>query len=132
MNIAPELNPDIRNLAFERFVYDFVSSDSPDLPPHEPSDALWTFIPEIYRSAPEGSCLATVVDAVSYVNFANRCNFPQAEALAEECIGKGITLLSKMITDKKLAASNEALCSVYLMGAYEVCGKCLLQALSLT
>lgn len=64
--------------------------------------------------------MATVVHAVSYINFANRCNAPHAETLAEECLGKGILLLSKMIGDKKLAASNEALCSVYLMGVYEV------------
>ncbi|KAL6703239.1 hypothetical protein ACN47E_010101 [Coniothyrium glycines] len=119
MSMAPELRQDLRQLAFERFVYDFVSPDDPNRPSHEPSDALWTFIPTLYESAPEDSCLAIVVDAVAYVNFANRCNAPHAEALAEECIGKGIASLSKMITDKKAAASNEALCSVYLMGVYE-------------
>lgn len=121
MGITPELKLDLRHLAFERFLYDFVLDDNPDRQPHEPSDALWTFIPELYHSVPEDSCLAKVIDAVAYVNFASRCNAPQAEALGEDCMGKGIALLSKMIADKKLAASNEALCAVYMMGAYEVC-----------
>ncbi|KAF1940950.1 hypothetical protein EJ02DRAFT_213662 [Clathrospora elynae] len=119
MTITPHLNPDFRRLAFERFVYDFVSPDSPDRPKNEPSDALWTFIPVLYQKAAEDSCLATAVDAVAYVNFANRCNAPHAEALGEECLGRSIAMLSKIIADKKLAATNEALLSVYLMGIFE-------------
>jgi hypothetical protein len=120
MIITPAANPDFRRLAFERFVYDFVLPDSPTRPKDEPTDALWMFIPILYQNAAEDSCLATVVDAVSYVNFANRCNSPHAEALGEECIGKGIAMLTKILADKKMAATNEALCSVYLMGVYEV------------
>lgn len=74
----------------------------------------------LYNRAAEDSCVATVVNAVAYVNFANRCNAPQAEALGEEALGKGMLLLSKMISDKKQAMSDEALCSVYLMGVFEV------------
>lgn len=90
------------------------------MPPNTQSDALFTFIPELYNNAPESSCIAKVVDAVSYVNLANRCGATEAEALAEECISQGIALLSRMIADKKMAASNEALCAVYMMGVYEV------------
>ena len=120
LTIVPELRSDIRHLAYERFLYDFVSPDSTYRSPGEPSDALWTFIPKLYQNAAKDSCLATVVNAVAYSNFANRCNVPQAETLAEECLGKGINLLSKTIEDKQLASSNDALCSVYLMGVYEV------------
>lgn len=120
LSISPGIKPDIRRLAYERFLYDFVSPESPNRAPDEPSDALYTFIPTLYQLTPENSCLATVVHAVSYVNFANRCNAPHAETLAEESLGKGILMLAKMIADPKLAASNEALCSVYLLGVYEV------------
>jgi hypothetical protein len=128
MTITPVINPDFRRQAFERFVYDFVLPDSPTRPKDEPSDALWTYIPVLYQSAPEGSLLVTVVDAVSYVNFANRCNAPHAEALGEECLGKGIAMLTKIIADKKQSATNETLCSVYLMGVYEVCERTLMIA----
>jgi hypothetical protein len=74
----------------------------------------------LYNKATQDSCVATVVNAVAYVNFANRCNAPHAEALGEECLGRGMVLLSRMIADKKQAVSDEALCSVYLMGVYEV------------
>lgn len=118
--VALQTQPDLRRLAYERFIYDFVSPQSPNKSPEEPSDALWTFIPTLYQSATEDSCIATVVNAVAYINFHNRCNVPQAKVLAEDCLGKAFNLLSKAIADKKLAATNEALCSVYLMGVYEV------------
>jgi hypothetical protein len=130
MTITPAANPDFRRRAFERFVYDFVLPDSPTRAKDEPSDALWTFIPVLYQGASEDSLIATVVDAVSYVNLANRCYAPRAEALGEECLGKGIAMLTKVIADKKLAATNEALCSVYLMGVYEVCKPNLIRILS--
>lgn len=120
MHITPDIGADMRRRAYDRFVYDFVAPDSPDKPPEDPSDGLWVFIPQIYQNATEGSCLVTVLDAVAYANFAHRCKVPQAEALSEECMGRGIAMLSKVIADKKTAASNEALCSVYLLGVYEV------------
>jgi hypothetical protein len=107
-------------LAYERFLYDFVIQEAPNHPVNEPSDALWSFIPVLYERAAEDSCVATVVNAVAYVNFANRCNAPQAEAMGEEALGRAMVMLSKMIADKKQAVSDEALCSVYLMGVYEV------------
>ncbi|USP76712.1 uncharacterized protein yc1106_03986 [Curvularia clavata] len=119
MTITPAVNPDFRRKAFERFVYDFVLPDSPTRPKDEPSDALWTFIPVLYQGAAEDSLIATTVDAVSYVNYANRCNDAHAAALGEECVAKAIPMLTKVIADKKRSATNEALCSVYLMGVYE-------------
>lgn len=74
----------------------------------------------LYERAAEDSCVAMVVNAVAYVNFANRCNAPQAEAMGEEALGRAMVMLSKMIADKKQAVTDEALCSVYLMGVYEV------------
>jgi hypothetical protein len=113
-------NPDFRRRAFERFVYDFVQPDSPNRPADQPDEALWTFIPLLYQDAPEDSLIATAVDAVSYVNFANRYNDSHAQALGEECVGRAIPMLTKMIADKKQSATNVALCSVHLMGVYEV------------
>ena len=114
------IKPDLRHLAYERFVYDFVVFDTPNKPPREPSDALLDFIPLLYQRSAEGSCLATIVDACAYANFSSRFNAPQALSLAGEYLGKGIKLLSKTISDKEQAPSDEALCSVYLMGFYEV------------
>ncbi|EDU46698.1 Zn-clus domain containing protein [Pyrenophora tritici-repentis] len=119
MTITPALNPDFRRKAFERFVYDFVLPDSPDRDPNQPTDALWMFMPLLYENAPQDSLIATTVDAVSYVNYANRCHDSHAAILAEECLGKAIPMLTKLIADKKQAASDETLCSVYLMGVYE-------------
>ncbi|EUC35836.1 hypothetical protein COCCADRAFT_89699 [Bipolaris zeicola 26-R-13] len=119
MTITPAPNPDFRRKAFERFVYDFVLPDSPTMPKDEPSDALWTFIPVLYQGASEDSLIATTVDAVAYVNYANRYKDAHAAALGEECVAKAIPMLTKVIADKKRSATNEALCSVYLMGVYE-------------
>lgn len=120
-SIAPGTTPNLRRLAYERFIYDFVVFETPNKLPEDPSDAIWDFIPHLYQTSKEGTCLTTVVDAIAYANFSNRCNAPQALHLAEECLGKGIKLLQGMIADKEQATSDEALCSVYLMGVYEVC-----------
>jgi hypothetical protein len=118
--IAPAITPDLCRLAYERFVYDFVTPENSNRPPEEPSDALWTFVPLLYQHAAPDSCLATIVNAVSYINFSIRCGSSQAAICAEESFGKGIKLLSKVIADKKQAASDDALCSVLLMGMFEV------------
>lgn len=120
LSISPTIQPDLRRLAYERFLYDFVHFETPSRAPEEPSDAVWDFIPHLYQGAAEGSCLATVVDAVSYSNFAARCNAPQAQILADEYIGKGIRLLQKSIANEREAPLDETLCAVYLMGVYEV------------
>ncbi|KAF2690940.1 hypothetical protein K458DRAFT_288220 [Lentithecium fluviatile CBS 122367] len=118
LSIPGQVGVGLRRVAYERFLYDFVVFETPNKPPEAMSDALWDFIPDLYQRAPEGSCLATVVDAVAYSNFANRRNAPQAQALGVECLGKAIKLLQKTIADKEQAPTDEALCSVYLMGIY--------------
>jgi hypothetical protein len=120
LTITPMPNPDFRRRAFERFVYDFVLPDSPNRPADQPDEAMWTFIPLLYQDASEDSLIATAVDAVSYVNFANRYSDSHAQALGEECVGRVIPMLTKVIADKKQSATNAALCSVHLMGVYEV------------
>jgi hypothetical protein len=122
--IPSPLRQDLRRLAYERFVYDFVASEDPNRPPEEPSDALFSFVPLLYQHAAPDSCLTTIVNAVAYINFANRCNAPQAATLAEESFGQGIRMLSSMITNTEKASSNDALCSVHLMGVFEVCAPC--------
>ncbi|KAH8730266.1 hypothetical protein GQ44DRAFT_823590 [Phaeosphaeriaceae sp. PMI808] len=117
--IAPTVKPDLSRLAYERFIYDFVAPDMPTRPPEEPSEALFTYVPMLYQHAAPDSCLATVVHAVSYINFDNRCKAPAAAKLAEEHFGRAIKLLLRMIANKEEAASNDALCAVYLMGVYE-------------
>ncbi|KAF2642472.1 hypothetical protein P280DRAFT_505883 [Massarina eburnea CBS 473.64] len=117
--LAPTIQPDIRRLAYERLIYDFVVVESPSNPPGEVSDALWDFIPHLYEQARPGSCVSTIIEAVSYVNFASRCHAPQAIALSEESISKGIKLLQATIADKDMSLTDEALCSVFMMGLYE-------------
>ena len=120
LTMTPSDAPDLCHLAFQRFVYDFVSPEYPGRPSNEPPDDLWTFIPTLYQNAPEGSCLVIILNAVACVNYANRCNAPYAMAAAEEYMAKGIAMLTKVLAEKTLAASDEVLCSVYLMAVYEV------------
>lgn len=119
--ISSTQEPDLCSVAYERFLYDFVILDDPNRPPGEPTDSLYAFVPLLYKQAAPTSCLATVVQAVSYINYANRFNSPEAATRAEECFGRGITMLSKMIGNTEKAKSNETLCSSYLLGVYEVC-----------
>jgi hypothetical protein len=107
-------------MAYARFIYDFVVLQDPDKPFEQPSDALFSFVPLLYEHTHPSSCLATVVNAVAYINFAHRCNAPQVISLAEESFSEGIMMLSRTIASEETAASDEALCSVHLMGIFEV------------
>lgn len=118
--IAPSIVPDLRRIAYERFLYDFVAPETPNRPPDEASDGLYTFVPILYENAHPNSCIATVIEAVAYVNFSNRFKSSQAALLGEEAFGKGVTALSSMITNPKLAPTDEALGSAYLMSVFEV------------
>lgn len=111
---------DPRRLAYDRLIYDFVAPETTGRAPHEPPDSLYAFMPALYEKTSSGSCLATIVDALAYTNFANRHNVPQMAIIGAELIGKGIKILSKIIKDHRLVATDETLCSVYLMTVYEV------------
>ncbi|KAF1921937.1 hypothetical protein BDU57DRAFT_584906 [Ampelomyces quisqualis] len=135
------LRQDVLRLAYDRFLYDFVASEDFNRPPDEPLDALFSFVPLLYQHVKPGSCLTTIVNAAAYINSANRCSAPHAAILAEESFGEvlwkiplkftelkdsfgplheGIRLLARVIADTEKAASNDALCSVHLMGAFEI------------
>jgi hypothetical protein len=120
LSLGQKIQPDLQRLAYERFVYDFVVFDNPNHDLDASSSALWDFIPPLYHDAAEGSSLKTIIHAVAYANFSARCNAPQVQILAEENFAKGFKLLRKMLSDKKKAASDHALCSVYLLGVWEV------------
>jgi hypothetical protein len=120
LSLSQQIQPDLQRLAYERFVYDFVVFNSPDHDPDTPSSALWNFIPPLYQDAVEGSLLKTIVHAVAYANFSGRCNAPHVQALAEDNLAKGLRLLQKTLSDKGQAPSDQALCSVYLLGVMEV------------
>ena len=120
LSIGPRIGTNLRRLAYERYVYDFVVFETPNRPPGTLTDAVYDFIPALYQRALDGSCLVAIVDAVSYANFANRRNAPEAQALGEQCLGRAIKLLQAAITDKDQAGTDEVLCSVYLMGVYGV------------
>ncbi|ORY05571.1 hypothetical protein BCR34DRAFT_519492 [Clohesyomyces aquaticus] len=131
--------PDLHRLAYERFLYDWVALDTPrkdpsetsdgifdwvtqntpSADPSEPSDGIFDWIPPLYQRSARGSCFASVVDALAYLNFSCRCNFPQAQGLAEESIGKSIKLLQAAIADPIEAKTDSTLGAVYLMGVYE-------------
>jgi hypothetical protein len=119
LTIGSEIQPDLRQLAYDRFIYDFVVLDNPSQPAGEPSNNLWSFIPLLYESSKEGSCFKTVVTAVSYANYSTRCDAPFAQGLAEDFLGKGIKQLQKQIADKNLASTDETLGAVYMMGVWE-------------
>lgn len=120
MSTSSRIGPDLRRLAFERFVYDFVVFEPPSKPPGGLNEAIWEYIPTMYHRAPRESCLAVTVDAVSYANFANRCHAPQAQALSEECLGRAIKLIQEAIADKEQALTDASLCAVYLLGVFGV------------
>lgn len=118
--ISPAIQPTLCDAAYARFLYDFVTHGSSKKVPGEPSDGIFTFVPALYERAAPNSLLVAITQAVSYSNFANRCNSSEAAARGEELFGRSITMLSKAVSDKQKAASDEVLCSTYMMGVYEV------------
>lgn len=120
LSIGQGIRPDLRQLAYQRFLYDFVVYETPSRDAGSPTYALWDFIPILYETSGEGSALQTVVHAVSFANFSSRCNAPFAQELAAEYHGRGLNLLQQQMLNKKVASTDESLATVYLMNVYEV------------
>jgi hypothetical protein len=111
---------DLRRLAYERYVYDFVVPESPNKSSGAYSDAMYEYIPMLYQKAPEGSCLVMAVDACAYANLVNRRDIPEAQALGADCVGKAIKLLQSAIADPERAPTDGTVCAVYMLGIYGV------------
>lgn len=119
--MSQTLEEDMLRVAYHRFVYDFVASEDPNRPPDQPSDAFFSFVPLLYQHAEPTSCLRTAVDAVAYINYANRGNVDGVAAVcAEESYSKAIGLISEALRHPEKSASNDTLCSVLLIGIFEV------------
>ncbi|KAF2018116.1 hypothetical protein BU24DRAFT_165037 [Aaosphaeria arxii CBS 175.79] len=113
------MEPGVRRMAYERFLYDFITSRPDQIDDEGPPNALFDFIPMLFEATTEGSCFSTIVDALSYANFGVRCNYPEGQALAEQNWVKALRLLQTDLKDEKLASSDETLAAIYLMGIYD-------------
>ncbi len=134
MAIPPGIKPDPRALAYHRFQYDFLmpgNRDANDTGLAQSVDDLFTFIPTLYQSAGENSAMVNIVNAIAYINFAHRYHVSDAETMAEQNFWKAIKALSRVVTNNKEAATNEALFAVYLMSVYEVGAATRIQLVSL-
>lgn len=121
LSLVEEVTPDVRKVAYERWVYDFVLSETPATDPRDGSSALLDFVPEIYENAAENSCVKSSVRAVAFANYCWRYKNPEAQHWARKHAGKTLAILQQSIADGRKAASDETLLTVYLMGMYEVC-----------
>ncbi|PSN58638.1 hypothetical protein BS50DRAFT_510061, partial [Corynespora cassiicola Philippines] len=119
MLMTRRLNNDLAQISYQRFIYDFVVFESSHLPSGAVSDAIWEFLPTMYQRSAPGSCLTAIVEAVAFLNFANRYEVPEALILAEERLQKSIQLLRRRISTKRQASTDQTLCTVFLMGIYE-------------
>ncbi|KAF2258348.1 hypothetical protein CC78DRAFT_126080 [Lojkania enalia] len=119
LSLSHDSQTNLRRASYERFLYDFVISQWPGTDASQASEGVLEWLPTLYEKSPEGSCFKTVVDAISYANYSARHKVPEAKILAEECAGKGIQMLRRLIADKQQAATDDALGSVYVLGMYE-------------
>jgi hypothetical protein len=120
LSLGLELPQDLTRLAYERFLYDFVIETSPGYSFDKHADSVWDFMPTLSKSSAEGSCVKTIIHAVAFANFRARCNAPRAQILAEQCRGQGLKMLRQRVADETMAATDESLAAVYLMGIHEV------------
>ena len=105
--------------AYNRFIFDFVlpnnSTDRDGL-----IDGFLEFLPNFYKQSSPDLCLFAAVSAVSFANFDERFESPEARLLGSEYCGKALKLIQYAIQDYSQAKSDETLFAVYLLGIYEV------------
>lgn len=118
LSLDRQPSPDLLDLAYQRFLFDFVIPSAP----HEPGmcpDGVLDFLP-MYFYAASDSCLRAAIMAVCYANYDGRFKSAEARMLSSECCGKALTQMQAAIKDPVKAKSDETLLTVYLLGIWEV------------
>ncbi|OCK85394.1 hypothetical protein K432DRAFT_377746 [Lepidopterella palustris CBS 459.81] len=116
--LSREIKPDLHQLAWQRFCFDFVipnlSTDARSV-----ATGVLEFLPSMYEKCSPESPLWAAVAAVSYANFDGRFKSPEARLLGSEFCGRALRLIQTAIGDPLQARSDETLLSVYLLGIWE-------------
>lgn len=111
------LRPALRQLAYFRFVYDFVSSDDPDYT----AAGAFESLPQMFTESTPNSPLHCAITAVSLANFGSRFKSVEATQQGAMCYGKALTAFATaMFGPREQLRTKEALLGIFFLGTYEV------------
>ncbi|KAF2809759.1 uncharacterized protein BDZ99DRAFT_571519 [Mytilinidion resinicola] len=117
LSLNRQPSDDLQDLAYSRWLYDFVvPSSSTD--PGIISDGVLDFVP-MYENAAPDSCLRAATLATCYANFYGRFKSAEAKLRSSEYCGKALKLMQAAIKDPVESKSDETLLTVYLLGVWE-------------
>ena len=100
-------------LAFPRFVYDFITQS--DLAP-----GALTVLPRLYSKSSPGAFLHSAASAVALANFANRFNVKEAEIVALRHYTTALRQVAVATAEPGKIRVGEVLLVVFLLSLYEV------------
>jgi hypothetical protein len=118
LSLCKQPDQDLHDLAYNRFIYDFVIPNAHS-DPGVVADGLLDFVP-MYGNAAAGSCLRAATMAVCCANYAGRFKSAEARLQSSEHCGRALKLMQAAIKDPMEAKSDETLLTVYLLGIWEV------------
>ena len=85
-----------------------------------PITGFLEFLPEMYRSQPQGSALSMAVEAISLYNLANRSSVKPLQATARVAYGHALRKLHSALLDPTEVRSDEILTATLIITCFEV------------
>jgi hypothetical protein len=78
------------------------------------------FLPDLIRTAPDGSCLQQAATAVSRMTLADRYSGKDVRLQTGKEYGMALAQTNATIRDTKASIQDETVLAVWLLGLYEV------------
>ncbi|KAF2665004.1 hypothetical protein BT63DRAFT_443311 [Microthyrium microscopicum] len=115
-SLSPEMDIPEEKIS-ERFLYDWVLVKTG--PTATYGHFFLDYLPDMLERSPKNSILRTAIDALSYVNYAQRCNAPELLPYSFEKCTRALKMLKAMMEKPDEACSDETLTAITLLGLYE-------------
>ncbi|KAJ5333004.1 uncharacterized protein N7506_006787 [Penicillium brevicompactum] len=110
------LRDNLHDLAYQRFVYDFLTPSGF----HSPAKGTFSRLDTLYSRAPPDSCLFCAVTAVSYANFYGRLKSEEARLASGVYYGKTLQKLTALMDTNPTGFTGDGILVVMLvLGLYE-------------
>lgn len=106
----------LQDLAFARFVFDYVITPTP----YTSYASFYDFVPKLCLNADKKSSAFAALSATALANFAGRCRSEEAKRRSVEEYGRAIQLLKTTMSSEDPKSCLELLATSSLLGTYEL------------
>lgn len=116
VEVASIEDEELESQAYRRFLFDFCDLKNVGTPIGE----LFTALPSLHLSAPQGSVLDHAIMSLAFANFGARCGSTQAVVTGRKRYGQALEVLSASIKDTDTEQGPRTLLAIGLLSIVEL------------